>query len=1242
MSGIETRFRLEGLVGRGAMGEVHRAVERDTGRVVAVKLATAGAAAALEREAKLLESLDHPGIVRFVCYERTPDDGAFLVLEWLEGCTLADRLEHGLVAPHEAVSLAEQVSAALSACHAQRIVHRDLKPHNLFLCGGAFDRVLLIDFGVAAGLGASECGGLVGTPGYMSPEQARGEASITPGADVFALGCVLFECLTGQRAFAGEHIVGVLAKVLLEDPPPPSEIRPGVSVGLDALCARMLEKDPEVRLPDGAAVAVALANVGTIEGRAPKVEREQLTETEQRVLSVIVVGMDDPLDHTLSPEESVALRDELKRTTARFGARLELLVSGSLLVTLADVGAVSDLSWRAARVALVLHEKLSNASLVLATGKGQAGTRFTAGEVIDRAVGLIASAEEGAVAVDGVTARLLERRFVLEARGGLAYLREERSAEEGVRRRTPFVGRDDALEALDALFAEDARGVMVLGEHGMGKSRLVEEWIAGSRLSLGSVLRASNDPMSEGASFGVVKALLRRALGVRRGDEHTGLTLRAELARVVDAQAAEFLCELLETRVAEPSEALRAARRDPQIMIDNLRTAWLRWIDAERARRPLLFVVDDAQWGDAASFQLLTLTLARAATTASGVVRVLCCGRPDFAERFAFARQCAPVRLSALSPEATRQLVTHLLGDHAASERVVERGAGHPFMLEELCEAVRIGGGDTLPDTVLGMVQARLLTLPGDQRRLMRGAAVFGRTFWREGLLRLTGENDDREIDALCGANLLDLAPVSSLAHQIEYRFRSLIVRDSAYAMLTDADRKRGHRLAAEWLEQIGGADPLTLATHFSRADLGPQASWWYERAASAALRGHDLSAVIEHTDQALRADDAASTRGSLHLLRAEARFWRVELKEAVLEASAVVATGDPGTSEWFRGLGLLITAQGQLGENDEVARCLERAFAVDRVMDVSAQVECLCRALTQLLTAGRALHDAVSRIRALAGAGPVSEIAQAWLSRIDAILHINAGRVADALSASQRARQAYLAAHDLRSAALLGIFEAAFLGQLGRYAAAEVLLERVADDARRIGADYVVSWAFYGQGRLCALRNDAEGAAAAFGRVREALKNSIRHQASMRIYTSIAAHWRRDDVAAEHEAREALALPVNAWVKAAALSALAAAKLERAPEEAAALAEQAFATIQSIGQYDEFEAHVRVTVARARLGIGDRAGAREILSLARHTLEERATGMSPAERKEYFEGVRDHTEIMALDAALSRSIEKA
>src|SRR5688572_5939520 len=261
---VAGRFEIEEQAGEGGMGTVFRAVDRKTRRPVAVKVLRDRelvSAARFAREAELLAGLSHPGIVQYIAHGVSPDGLHYLVMDWVEGETLARRLAHGGVSPRAAVRLAAQVADALAAAHARGVIHRDVKPSNLMFpvderraapseaTGGRrggesppmidkVDRVVVVDFGIARYTADEQkltmSGAMIGTLGYMAPEQARGSRTeLGPPVDVFALGCVLYECLTGRPPFAGDAMVAVRAKLLLCDPPRLAQLRPDLPGAVD-------------------------------------------------------------------------------------------------------------------------------------------------------------------------------------------------------------------------------------------------------------------------------------------------------------------------------------------------------------------------------------------------------------------------------------------------------------------------------------------------------------------------------------------------------------------------------------------------------------------------------------------------------------------------------------------------------------------------------------------------------------------------------------------------------------------------------------------------------------------------------------------------------------------------------------------------------------------------------------------------------------------------------------------------
>ncbi len=264
---IAGRYRVVRRVGSGGMGTVYEALDGESGSPVALKTLRVDAdlevraRTRLLREAYALSEVRHPAVVRYVDHGTSPEHGPFLVMAWVVGETLDERLRAGGVTPVDALAIVRRLASGLSAVHARGVVHRDLKPGNVMLPGGDVTQAVLVDFGVArVGSGVTGTGDHVGTPRYMAPEQIRSARSVDDRTDVFALGCILFECLTGALAFEGADPVTVLARILFEPLPVPSARRAELPPSLDALVASMIDRDA-ARRPTAAGVDALAADV---------------------------------------------------------------------------------------------------------------------------------------------------------------------------------------------------------------------------------------------------------------------------------------------------------------------------------------------------------------------------------------------------------------------------------------------------------------------------------------------------------------------------------------------------------------------------------------------------------------------------------------------------------------------------------------------------------------------------------------------------------------------------------------------------------------------------------------------------------------------------------------------------------------------------------------------------------------------------------------------------------------------
>jgi serine/threonine-protein kinase len=271
------RYRIEGVLGRGGMNSVFHGVNVRTGKEVALKWLSelqASQGDALERfqrEALAAGRIDHPNVI--VVYDVVDaEEGVFLVMERLRGESLASLLERRSRLPAgEACGIAVQAMCGVSAAHAKSVVHRDIKPENLFLCrtdgGGDAITVKVLDFGVSKltddGLALTGTGALIGTPYYMAPEQARGQRDIDARADVYALGVVLYQMVTGCRPFEAAGYAAQVVSILTATPARPTERVPELPPELEAAILRGMARERSERFPDVPSFARAIERFAT-------------------------------------------------------------------------------------------------------------------------------------------------------------------------------------------------------------------------------------------------------------------------------------------------------------------------------------------------------------------------------------------------------------------------------------------------------------------------------------------------------------------------------------------------------------------------------------------------------------------------------------------------------------------------------------------------------------------------------------------------------------------------------------------------------------------------------------------------------------------------------------------------------------------------------------------------------------------------------------------------------------------
>jgi serine/threonine-protein kinase len=303
---LDERFQIDGLIHRSGMSSVLKATDLKTGRAVALKvpLPTLEADPAFfsrfEREAEIGRKLDHPGVLKFIDVEGTTQSRPYLVMEYLEGQTLATMIQRaGMVPVDEALRIVSRVCDGLAYLHEHGIVHRDLKPQNIMLCNDGTQRIM--DFGIAKTEAARRItfGGFsptLGTPDYMAPEQVKGQRG-DERTDVYSLGAILYEMVTGRVPFEGPNAYAIMNARLIGDPVAPRERNPQVPPQVEEIVLHAMARDPGGRYPTALAMKaeVDAPSSVTLEGRASRLEAPRESINRWRRVRLVAIATAAPI-----------------------------------------------------------------------------------------------------------------------------------------------------------------------------------------------------------------------------------------------------------------------------------------------------------------------------------------------------------------------------------------------------------------------------------------------------------------------------------------------------------------------------------------------------------------------------------------------------------------------------------------------------------------------------------------------------------------------------------------------------------------------------------------------------------------------------------------------------------------------------------------------------------------------------------------------------------------------------------
>jgi eukaryotic-like serine/threonine-protein kinase len=1282
---IAGRFRIERLVQQGGMGVVYRARDRATGDPVAIKLLLRPREDGMSgerfaRETRILAGLDHPRINRYVAHGTIASGDAYLVVQWLDGEDLKAVLTRGRLGLADSMRVLAGATEGLAAVHAQGIVHRDLKPGNLFLRGSSAADLLLLDFGVARRLEGdiqlTRTAAIVGTPHYMSPEQASGSADLVAATDVFALGCIFYECLTGKPAFGGDQMITVLARILFDTPEPVGSLRPSVPAPWAELLSRMLSKRPSQRPADARALLQELSALPQVmsepgSGAAGDVVPGPLAMTsgDQVLVSVVLAMVRRPADGDSGDGGSAADVPSgfasVRTAMNRFGCVIEQLLDGSVLATVFPRPSATDQARIAARCALALRDLWPQAAIAVTTGPAPLDRSVRVGDAVDRAARLLQAAgpisgagrAPFAIRLDSLTAGLLDARFATEVRDGAVVLFGENPDLDQSRlllgKPTPCVGREVELGQLEGLMStvvDEAipRAAVVIGPPGIGKSRVRHELCRRleTRYPNSEIVVGFGDPLNAGSPYVIARDALRRLAGIGLGDEpaQSRALIVARVTRHVDAahrrRVSEFLGELCGTPFPdEDSLPLRAARSDDRVMSEQIAAAFVDWLTAECAAHPVIILVEDVQWSDVLTVKLLETTLR---DVKAGALLVIVFGRPEAEESFPrllAEHRAFSLSLRPLGAKASETLVRGALGDDMASEsvdRVVRLAGGNALFLEELIRAAAVGQARDVPETVLAMLQARLSRLPPEARLVLRAASVFGETFWRGSVKRVCDswsavQDTDRWLNELVGAELVERRRASRFSGEIEYAFRHQLVVEAARGLLTDLDRRLAHQAAGQWLEAVGEPDGVVLARHAEAGGKMGRAVTFYARAAEQSLGQNDFGEALARATRGIACGAAGEALGILRSVQASALYstakW-MEAAEVGLSALPLLPAGDTWWCLTTEKLLQVLPNTGQL------TRCQEMSDEMLQVSPLPEARQAFVRALyVQLLghsfsgprRRGLACLEVIDKVSA--GSSDHDIVARGYSGLWRAIFHYIRGTdLCRALSLAEQAERDLSESQVMYRLSLACMIKSFIRWGLGDHEGGETAARRGLAVAREIHDGYHEATACWYLGLALSEQPDPsalEEAEHCARMVRESRVSPLYEGPLPRVITGRIAVARKDWVRAEAEsrvAREGLLHAAPPWGFISAGDLLRAlVNLGRGAEAAAVAREDLLSRDGCEGPMCT-EVLLEVAAAEALCAGGDRRAAEDVLRVALRAISLRAANIAdPTLRRSYL-----------------------
>ncbi len=756
-----SHYKILEKLGEGGMGIVYKAEDTKLKRLVALKFLPQHLTDDSEskqrfiKEAQAAAALDHPNIATVYEIQETEDGQTprewamlFIAIAYVDGVTLKQKIKSGPLSIEEALACAIQIADGLKAAHENGIIHRDIKSANIMLTPK--NRVKITDFGLAKIKGEAtntKSGSQMGTAPYMSPEHIQGE-DVDHRSDIFSLGIVLYEMLTGQLPFSYENEAATIYAILYKSPQPPTEIRDDIPGELERIIFRCLRKEPKDRYQSAQRLLSDLTKLNKIllrefsDRKIKKVPQKDAERRQTTVLFAKISGYDE-LQQKMELEEFARTMshcsDFIAAIAQKHEGTIEKLTGSHLQILFGVPAAIEDAPKKAINTAIELRNKLSqfnqrenlitpldihigiNTGMVITStlGTDEAQQYSVIGDTVNLTSQMMELSEKGQICVGSLTYKYTRNEFEYK-RLKLITLKGKKEpvrvyeliskrekiyrAELGTERMiySEMVGREQELDWLQLHLVKLINGqgsiISVIGEAGIGKSRLIAEFRRKDEINRVTLLEGRALSIGQNLSFHPFIDIFKHWSGIKEEDsENESLKKLEKAIRSIDLESAEEIFPFIATlmgmkltgKYAERVKGIEGEALE-RLILKNLRELIIK----ATGQKPLVLIMEDLHWADLSSVELLESLFRLAGANPIFFINVF---RPNYQEtsgrilgtiKDRYSSIHAEIVLGSLNEQQSELLVTNLLHVKGIPSKIktliTKRAEGNPFFIEEV------------------------------------------------------------------------------------------------------------------------------------------------------------------------------------------------------------------------------------------------------------------------------------------------------------------------------------------------------------------------------------------------------------------------------------------------------------------------------------------------------------------------------------------------------------------------------